>query len=281
MTIERFSKREFEAALPVDKKSGEILWRSVGLEFGEETYHIRVHEGVVIRVRSSVRADGLAAEASKDSIRCWLAAESDRKPLGSKVQAYVTRVTGWQDRMTKVLKELWKRSLEAGDCPVCGKPLCIYKVKKDGKNKGRLFAKCWDHGDAFRWLDEKTPEDYGKPKRPPEIMEAENPENVYADLREIKYKKDRKVFLREKIADDLGYLLWALLRVYDEQTADEQAAEVTRDYNKVGFTGLDGKILASFAKQFLKRPFLSDKQLALAKKKMPKYAGQLVKLLAT
>ena len=279
MTIERFSKREFEAALPVDKKSGEILWRSVGLEFGEETYHIRVHEGVVIRVRSSVRADGLAAEASKDSIRCWLAAESDRKPLGSKVQAYVTRVTGWQDRMTKVLKELWKRSLEAGDCPVCGKPLCIYKVKKDGKNKGRLFAKCWDHGNAFRWLDEKTPEGYGKCRY--EKQEAVDEGTVREHLDQLQYKKDKVRLLRDLVAASKGGCLWALGRIFAEQTSDEQANEVTRHYNKVGFSGVDAEILSSFAKQYEKRGSLSDKQILLAMKKMPKYAGQLVKLLAT
>jgi hypothetical protein len=281
MAIERFTKTEFEAALPIHRQTGEALWTYDGLIENEECYRVPVRDGVVIMVRSSVKADGRAARNGKDSIRCWLADPETGKPLGSKIQSYVTRVSGWQDRMKKVIRELWKRSLTAGDCPVCGKPLGVYKVKKDGKNKGRLFAKCWDHGSkSFRWLDEPEPDGYrDRPKV--DIMEPADPEDVAYELRELKYKKDRVKHLKTKLAEDDEWLLWGLLRVFDEQTADEQVAGDARYYNKVGFNGHDAEILCSFSRQFLKKATLSVKQLALAKKKMPKYAGQLIKLMAS
>jgi hypothetical protein len=276
MAIEQFSKDEFESALPVDKKDGSSLWREAGVESGEYTYKLPVREGVVIIIRSSVRSNGYAADCGKDSIRCWLARE-DGSPMGNKVQSYVTRVRGWQDRMTVVLRELWTRALTAGDCPNCGKPLSIFKVKKEGKNKGRLFVKCWDcrDHDTFRWLDEPVPENNGK-RRYEEMKSA--PEEVVLDaLSTHPTKKAKVAVLRKWLGENRDAMLWSLVRVYNWQTADEQSAEHTYYHNKIGFSGVDAEILTSYAKQYLKRKSLSPKQLELAHKKMPKYAAQLVK----
>jgi hypothetical protein len=279
MSIERFTKDEFESALPVDKKDYRCLWREAGLESGEYTYRLPVKAGVVILIRSSVRADGIAAESGKDSIRCWLARD-DGSPMGSKIQAYVTRVSGWQDRMTGVLKELWVRALTAGTCPHCGLPLSIFKVKKDGKNKGRLFVKCWDCKDheTFRWLDEpEIPENHGKPRY--EEMEIGEEDVILDSLREHPTKKAKLAWLRELLSEDRGCMLWSLIRVYDWQTEDEKNSEMTSHLNKIGFSGVDAEILTSYSKQFLNRKSLSPKQLELAHKKMPKYAAQLIKQL--
>jgi len=152
--IERFTRETFEQALPIHKDTGEPLWKPLGLVDGEYTYRIPVNGScVAIEVRSSVDNTGIAAESGSDSIRCWLTNTQTGKPLGSKVSRWTTRLPGWESRLTGVLRTLWQWRVRAGDCPHCQQPKGIYKVKKEGKNKGRPFAKCFTCGDGFVWLD--------------------------------------------------------------------------------------------------------------------------------
>ena len=51
----------------------------------------------------------------------------------------------------------------------------------------------------------------------------------------------------------------ALMKIYDRQTADEQEYQDTTEYNTVGFTGVDGHILSSFAEYYKKWGKLSEK----------------------
>ena len=75
------------------------------------------------------------------------------------------------------------------------------------------------------------------------------------------------------------WALKALVRIYQEnQTADEQAAKVTSHDNGIGFTGVDAAFASSLAEQYLRRGSLSDKQMALVFKIMPKYHNQVVKM---
>ena len=90
--------------------------------------------------------------------------------------------------------------------------------------------------------------------------------------------KDRVALLRERFAASDAWALRALEVVYAEQTADEKAAETTIVHNKVGFSGVDGEILSSFARQYAERGRLSPKQMALLKRKMPRYAKQVERL---
>lgn len=69
----------------------------------------------------------------------------------------------------------------------------------------------------------------------------------------------------------------AILRIYEYQTKDEQYSKVVRHYNLVGFRACDARILSGFAQYLLKGYHLSEKQMAIAKRKMPVYAGQLVR----
>lgn len=279
MPIEKFTKAHFEYALPKSKQDDSNLWASIGIHSGEETYQIPVRPGVIIMVRSSVGTDGVAADSGKDSIRCWLTRD-DYSPMGNKIQSHISRVPGWQERMTTILRELWKRGVNSGDCPKCHKPLSIFKVKKDGENKGRLFVKCWDctSTETFRWLDEEIPADHGKPRF--EQIEPVDEKFVKIGLDACKFKKDKLTFLREYLKKEVDGSLWALNRIYAEQTVDEQAVQRTCDLNKVGFTGVDGEILSSFAEQYRANGSLSPKQLILTQKKMPKYAKQLIGLMA-
>lgn len=63
--------------------------------------------------------------------------------------------------------------------------------------------------------------------------------------------------------------------LYDRQTTSEQAAQETHERNGVGFNGVDAAILSSFAEFYKSRGYLSPKQTAIARKKLPKYARQL------
>jgi len=91
-------------------------------------------------------------------------------------------------------------------------------------------------------------------------------------------KKDVKEFVKDKLSTDQLWALRALLRIFEFQTLDEQKSKDTIDHNGVGFTGTDGRILTSLAQQFKKKKYLSDKQMDIVFKKMPKYWGQIVKV---
>ena len=93
---------------------------------------------------------------------------------------------------------------------------------------------------------------------------------------DLKFKKDKVAFIREKVATDPRWAVKGLLRIFEYQTATEQACETTQEHNGVGFTGVDAEILSSFAKQVNKGRNMSPKQMAIIYKKMPKYAKQLM-----
>ena len=67
----------------------------------------------------------------------------------------------------------------------------------------------------------------------------------------------------------------SLLIIYDRQTSDEQRSENTIENNTIGFTGFDGRILTSFANQYLEKGYLSRKQKEILRKRMPKYWRQI------
>jgi len=91
-------------------------------------------------------------------------------------------------------------------------------------------------------------------------------------------KTQIKEFVRTKLNSDPRWAKHALLKIFEFQTEDEQEWETTHDHNGVGFTGIDGEILSSFAKQLQKRGFLSPKQMAIVFKKMPKYWKQVINI---
>lgn len=77
----------------------------------------------------------------------------------------------------------------------------------------------------------------------------------------------------------------AILTLYEHQTRDEQETETTKYDNGVGFNGLDAEFLSSLAKQMLANRYgrlkgsrLTENQMKYARKKVMKYAGQLVKI---
>ena len=92
-------------------------------------------------------------------------------------------------------------------------------------------------------------------------------------------KKDALAFVKVKLSSDPVWAVKALVRIYQEnQTADEQASQSTTHDNGIGFSGCDAEFLSSLAQAQLKYGRLSDKQLSFVLKKMPKYAGQVIKM---
>jgi hypothetical protein len=145
---EQFTKEQFEAALPINKTNGRQLWLYKGFIDGEHVYSVPIDSVSVISIRSSINESGRAAGTGKDSIRCFLL-DNQGNPLGSKVSKWVTRVPGWGERMKESIRILWKMRKAAGNNGD-GSPRKIFKVKKEGVNKGRFFTKD-DYG-YFAWL---------------------------------------------------------------------------------------------------------------------------------
>lgn len=152
--IERFTKAQFEAALPRHKVTDLPIFEYAGISQGEHTYLGKIDNQVGILLRSSIDPrTGIARNTAKDSIRAMLVSFEDMRPLGSKVNRWTNRCPGWGERMQGVLRTLWGWRLKSGNCPHCQKPIGVFKVKKDGPNKGRVFMKCNAHQkQTWMWL---------------------------------------------------------------------------------------------------------------------------------
>jgi len=82
--------------------------------------------------------------------------------------------------------------------------------------------------------------------------------------------------LRQRLAGNDRWAVRALLRIYQNQTADEQCREATIERNGIGFTGPDAEILTSFARQYQQRGRLTEKQMTILRRRIPAYARQIV-----
>lgn len=78
-----------------------------------------------------------------------------------------------------------------------------------------------------------------------------------------------------QVLSDRGKLYKILLYLWSHQTGEEQQAHSTVEDNGVGFNGLDANILSSFAEQISQGYDLSEKQMVIARLRLPKYHGQL------
>ncbi len=146
-----FTRNQFEDALPVHKETHDPLWIPLGVQQGEYTYYMPIDNLSGIMIRSSVDSTGNSAAAGTDSIRCWLVhSAADHQPLGTKLAKYITRTVGWTIRLSTTLRMLWEYRQHAGNCPACGAPLGIYKVKR-GSNKGKIFA-CCTTNNRHKWV---------------------------------------------------------------------------------------------------------------------------------
>src|SRR5688572_6853348 len=188
MAIDRFSLDRFAAALPKRKPVGEApaesLAVSVGMVQGEHCFIIQPFPAVPVGlfIRSSVDASGYAAATGEDSIRvlwCALgipniyAPDVRRVPytiIGNKAKAYTTRVVGWEDRLTALLRKLAAVVRWCLPCPKCGERLTPFTTKK-GDNAGRCFVNCakcrnGEKSAVFYWTETEDE----KPLDPPDEL---------------------------------------------------------------------------------------------------------------
>lgn len=85
--------------------------------------------------------------------------------------------------------------------------------------------------------------------------------------------------IKEKVSKDPRWAQKAIIVLFERQTPDEQDQRATRYKNHIGFNGADAEILSSFASRLIwQRKPLTDKQLAIAYKKLPKYSKQLLEI---
>jgi hypothetical protein len=81
--------------------------------------------------------------------------------------------------------------------------------------------------------------------------------------------------IAKKLQSNNRWLIRGLLAIYSRQTDDEQNADTTKESNGIGFNAFDAPIMSDMAKQYQRTGFLSNRQLAIVRKCMVKYAGQL------
>jgi SWI/SNF-related matrix-associated actin-dependent regulator of chromatin subfamily A-like protein 1 len=79
----------------------------------------------------------------------------------------------------------------------------------------------------------------------------------------------------EKAQTDPRYAAAALMVLYRFQNVDERLHRRTIYQNGRGFNATDADILTSFARQYEDRQYLSEKQVALLRKKLPTYHAQI------
>ena len=82
--------------------------------------------------------------------------------------------------------------------------------------------------------------------------------------------------LKAQLATRPQQAIKGLMRIYANQTESEQSSGEVIVNNGIGFVGVDSEILTSFAKQYERKRSLSEKQMTILYKKMPKYADQLI-----
>ena len=92
-------------------------------------------------------------------------------------------------------------------------------------------------------------------------------------VQKITSKAQLVSMLKTQLATRPQQAIKGLMRIYANQTDSEQSSGIVISNNGIGFVHVDSEILTSFAKQFEERGNLSEKQLAILYKKMPKYAG--------
>lgn len=88
-------------------------------------------------------------------------------------------------------------------------------------------------------------------------------------------KKTLQEFVKHKLATDRQWVIKAVQTVLKSQTSHEKALGETIEHNKVGFTAFDAEILTSIGDR-AGNGWLSNRQIALLHRVMPKYWAQIV-----
>jgi hypothetical protein len=92
---------------------------------------------------------------------------------------------------------------------------------------------------------------------------------------------DLQAYIKHKLSTNSAWAIRGLLKIYSLQTFDEQLNDNTRHENGVGFSGCDANILSNFAKQINNGRDLTQKQMNIVFKCMPRYHGQIVNFISS
>ena len=96
--------------------------------------------------------------------------------------------------------------------------------------------------------------------------------------------KDGKTYTKASLINLMNtndsILIKGLLLIHRYQTQEEKRVEDTIVHNNVGFTGSHGKKMTGIANWYLRNGSISPNQLALVRRRMPKYANQLLRIMA-
>lgn len=89
-----------------------------------------------------------------------------------------------------------------------------------------------------------------------------------------------KEYIKQKLRTDYNSVCKALLILYQYQTADEQRTRGTHHQNQMGFNSSDAKALSKYAQWVQKGLELGFMELNDARRRLPKYAGQILQYYA-
>jgi hypothetical protein len=152
MAIDRFTKEEFEAALPKDG-SGKPMWFCLGLVDNEYNYEIEVKgTNKRIVIRSSIDSTGVAADTGQDSIRHWVEYyyKNEWRPLKKHHSRWTARTKNWCTNLTEKLRDLYKLALEDSN----GKPKQVEVTIVDGFDKHGVDPEAVVEDDSDERIDE-------------------------------------------------------------------------------------------------------------------------------
>jgi len=91
-------------------------------------------------------------------------------------------------------------------------------------------------------------------------------------------EKLTKEHIQLKLETDIRWLERAVVAIWEFQTEQEKSYQSTLEFNGVGFNGSDAPFLTSIANHLNKGRHLTEKQIPYVRKKMKKYAGQLLRI---
>ena len=94
-------------------------------------------------------------------------------------------------------------------------------------------------------------------------------------FKDLKTKKDRVAFIKDKLNTDNRWLLRGLLRIYQNQTPIEKSSYSSTEDNNIGFNKIDSRFLTAMSKRVSDNLSLSNEQIKAVRKTMLKYASQL------
>lgn len=91
-------------------------------------------------------------------------------------------------------------------------------------------------------------------------------------------KKETLEHWRARISSNDKWALRAAIRIYQSQTPEEQNSHATLDSNGQGFNAFDSPVVSPIVERYLRTGLVSTGSLQQLKRRMPKYVGQLYKL---